>query len=782
VLQKTPFSFDVSVWEFFWPLLRGARLVLARPGGHLDPAYLVRLIDEQKITTVHFVPSMLQVFLQAPRVEDCLTLRRVISSGEALPAELAERFFQRLKAELHNLYGPTEAAVDVTAWACLSEDRRQRVPIGRPIANIQIHILDGQLEPVPVGVAGELHIGGVGLARGYLNRPGLTAEKFIPDPFSTEPGARLYRTGDLARRLHDGEIDFLGRIDHQVKIRGNRVELGEVEAALASHPSVREALVVARQTEAGEQSLVAYLVPTPEFIRAHTRVADTGSDAAAPAPARSRINGRRHRLPNGLLIAHDGEVQFNTMDIYREIFERQVYLRHGITLSPGDCVLDVGAHIGLFTLFNSQSFEGLNVYAFEPVPPTFEALSLNVKHLRPNVRPLNVGLASESSTVAFNYYPRMTGVSGRVADAEEHKRSRRPGLLKWLGQVSAGTRESTAASERDVDEMLDEYFRSEVYQCRVTTLSEVIREQGIERVDLLKIDVEKSELDVLAGVRAEDWGKIRQVVVEVDTKANLEHVTALLKEKGYDLNVAAYDDMTAGDSGGSQSGQPRTNGSGNVGEADNYMVYAVREAAPEVARRRPLFSTLTAPRDSALSAGGLRRWLSARLPEYMIPSAFVLLDALPLLASGKVDRAALPAPDASQRAGGGEYVEPRTGAERGLASIFSEVLGVERVGAHDNFFELGGHSLLATQVISRVRERFAADLPMSSFFETPTVAGLAEVLARGSYVVADDGLPPIGRLARPADDSLLERLNQLSDEEVEALLADYTKSRGQLDG
>ncbi|HYO14894.1 MAG TPA: amino acid adenylation domain-containing protein, partial [Thermoanaerobaculia bacterium] len=265
VLQKTPFSFDVSVWEFFWPLLTGARLVMARPGGHQDPAYLVDRIAREGITTLHFVPSMLQVFLEAPDVERCVSLRRVVCSGEALPFELQQRFFARLPrgVELHNLYGPTEAAVDVTFWAC-RRDGSAPVPIGRPITNLRIHLLDAHLNPVPAGVPGELHIGGVGLARGYLGRPELTAEKLIPDPISGAPGARLYKSGDLARHRADGRIEYLGRIDHQVKIRGFRIELGEIESHLASHPAVREAVVLARGDGAAK-GLTAYVVVGRDF-------------------------------------------------------------------------------------------------------------------------------------------------------------------------------------------------------------------------------------------------------------------------------------------------------------------------------------------------------------------------------------------------------------------------------------------------------------------------------------------------------------------------------------
>jgi amino acid adenylation domain-containing protein len=262
VLQKTPASFDVSVWEFFWPLVVGARLILARPGGHQDSAYLAGLIAAEEVTTLHFVPSMLQVFLEEPRLLECTGLKRVIASGEALPRELADRFSSLLGADLHNLYGPTEAAVDVTAWPCGAERGLPRpVPIGRPISNLRVHLLDPGCSLVPIGVPGHLHIGGVGLARGYLRRPELTAERFVPDPFG-EPGGRLYATGDLARLRPDGAIEFLERLDHQVKIRGIRIELGEIEAALNAHPAVRESVVTARRESDGWQ-LVAYLVERP---------------------------------------------------------------------------------------------------------------------------------------------------------------------------------------------------------------------------------------------------------------------------------------------------------------------------------------------------------------------------------------------------------------------------------------------------------------------------------------------------------------------------------------
>ncbi|EPN4462953.1 non-ribosomal peptide synthase/polyketide synthase [Pseudomonas aeruginosa] len=254
VLQKTPFSFDVSVWEFFWPLMSGARLVVAAPGDHRDPAKLVALINREGVDTLHFVPSMLQAFLQDEDVVSCTSLKRIVCSGEALPADAQQQVFAKLpQAGLYNLYGPTEAAIDVTHWSCV-EEGKDAVPIGRPIANLACYILDGNLEPVPVGVLGELYLAGQGLARGYHQRPGLTAERFVASPFVA--GERMYRTGDLARYRADGVIEYAGRIDHQVKLRGLRIELGEIEARLLEHPWVREAAVLAVD---GRQ-LVGYVV------------------------------------------------------------------------------------------------------------------------------------------------------------------------------------------------------------------------------------------------------------------------------------------------------------------------------------------------------------------------------------------------------------------------------------------------------------------------------------------------------------------------------------------
>lgn len=264
VLQKALSTFDVSVMELVWPLMYGARVVLARPEGHKDPAYLVDLICRESITMIHFVPSMLQAFLHSPDVERCVSLKQVICIGEPLTGPLQAEFFKRLGGlgtELHNLYGPTEASIIVTYWQCGPKDVSATAPIGHLISNAQVHILNDALSPVPVGVAGELYIGGIAVGRGYMARPDLTAERFIPDPF-VRGDARLYRTGDIARWRADGVLECLGRADHQIKIRGFRVELGEIEAVLKEQRGLRDVAVVALDDGGIEDKrLVAYLVP-----------------------------------------------------------------------------------------------------------------------------------------------------------------------------------------------------------------------------------------------------------------------------------------------------------------------------------------------------------------------------------------------------------------------------------------------------------------------------------------------------------------------------------------
>lgn len=283
VVQKTPLHFDVSVWEYLWPLSAGAKLVLAEHGGHRDPQYLVRLVADCRATAIHFVPSMLPAFLEQPDLQRCTALKRIYCSGEELSKKTADDVLEKLPVELHNMYGPTEAAIEVSHWACRREDSSTIVPIGYPLWNTRLYVLDDHLQPMPIGIPGELYIGGLPIARGYHGQGALTAERFVPDPFG-KPGTRMYKSGDRVRFRNDRSIEFLGRLDGQVKIRGFRIETGEIEGQILLNPSVSEVVVTLQEVSENDKRLVAYVVPRAEQDSTSSLIEDLRRDLAAVLP------------------------------------------------------------------------------------------------------------------------------------------------------------------------------------------------------------------------------------------------------------------------------------------------------------------------------------------------------------------------------------------------------------------------------------------------------------------------------------------------------------------
>jgi len=475
-------AFDTSVKQII-QLLHGHTLDIIPESRRFEDAALLDYLRDHQIDVFDCTPSQLELLISAGLLSQTAP-KIVLIGGEPINESTWQALAHAKNTRFYNLYGPTECTVDAT----FCEVHRSTKPvIGKALANVETYILDQQLQSVPVGESGELHIGGVGLARDYLNRPELTAEKFILKPNLTGlvSDIRLYKTGDLARYLPDGNIEFLWRIDNQVKLRGFRIELGEIETVLTQHPDVQQAVVTVREDVANDKRLVGYVVPKPS--RALT---------IASQP--------RYTLPNNLAIAHlnKNETDF----LYKEIFEINAYLKHGIMIKDGDCIFDVGTNIGLFSLFAHLSANNVKVYGFEPNPFVFEKLELNTALYEVDAKLFNCGLSGETKTANFTFYPKFSFLSGLYADADDEKEIVKSFLHKQPTKNLGGLAPLTEDNEL-LEELLTDKFKSETFEVPLRTLSEIIKENNIENIDLLKINVEKSEWDVLAGIAEEDWQK-----------------------------------------------------------------------------------------------------------------------------------------------------------------------------------------------------------------------------------------------------------------------------------
>jgi amino acid adenylation domain-containing protein/non-ribosomal peptide synthase protein (TIGR01720 family)/FkbM family methyltransferase len=679
-LLHSPLSFDLTVTALWSPLMVGQSVQLVAEG--LEALAEALSQEGRCYSLVKVTPTHLRALRQLMEGREGMGLsgriKVLVVGGEALAGEHLRWWRERGVAErIINEYGPSETVVGCMAHEVKqAEELSGNVPIGTAISNMRVYVLGERQELLPEAVTGEMYVAGAGVARGYLQRPELTAERFLPDPYGVDRGARMYRTGDLGRYIRGGEIEYLGRRDEQVKVRGYRIELGEIEEVIREQEWVREVVVVVREAEDGVKRLVAYLVPFPKLV-----------------PTTNERN--LYRLPNGLRIAH---INKNETDLlYQDIFVDRNYLKHGINITDGDCVFDVGANIGLFTLFAHQEWRAIRIYAFEPLPPIFDKLQTNINLYGANAHAFNCGLSNESGTATFIYYPKQTVMSGIYADAGEDEKVTRAFLAN-----------QHATLPQYADDLLEGRFVSESFRCQLRTLSEVISENSIEQINLLKIDVEKSELDVLMGIRDEDWKKIKQIVMEVhDIGGRLAHIVALLKKHGYRVVVEQETLLE------------------NTGL---YNIYSTRDAPQPLTQSegRSLSQSQLFFSNSDALIDNLREYLQEKLPAYMLPSEFVLLDTLPLTTNGKVDRRALLTLEPTTPARTRAFVAPRTPAEQALARIWADVLGAEQVSIDENFFELGGDSILSIQIIAKAR-RVGLELTPKQVFQHQTVKELAAV-------------------------------------------------------
>jgi amino acid adenylation domain-containing protein/FkbM family methyltransferase len=684
--QLTALSFDVLLRDVFLPLVSGATLCLPDDPESAGPEQLMEWLEREEITLLHSVPSLAQYWLaHKPPSVSPRHLRHVFFAGEPLPDALVRRWREAFPGgcEIINLYGPTETTLAKCFYRVPEKDVPPgSQPVGHPLPQTQALVLNEQQQLCGLGEPGEIVIRTPFRSFGYINNAEENRSRFVGNFWRDDAADLLYRTGDRGRYRLDGSLEIIGRIDNQLKIRGVRIEPEEVEAALAAHQGVREVTVVAREEQPGDKYLAAYVVPDEKF-----------------APG---IGERpRYVLPNNMAIAH---LNKNETDyLYREVFQLQAYIRHGININDGDCVLDVGANIGLFTLFAQQIARQTKIYSFEPTPLTFEVLSANVRLYGSYVKVFNFGISDADKQATFTFFPRFSFLTGAYADPETEKEV----VKSYVISQQQAEHTDLAQLEEEANEILEDRFATETFTANLRTLSGVIAEEGIEQIDLLKINVEKSELDVLRGIADRDWRKIKQISMEVDVQGNLEAILVLLGQKGFDYVVEQDIWLT---------------------ETPLCYVYAVRRGGGELIREQERGAHLVAlpvlP-PPFITTGELKRYAMARLPQYMVPAVFVFLDKLPLTPNGKVDRSALPEPQRGASQQSAHYVPPRTTIEDLLAGIWAEVLDVEPVGVYDNFFELGGHSLVVTRMLSRVRQAFKIELSVRKVFEEPTIAELA---------------------------------------------------------
>ena len=766
VLLKYPFNFDASIVEMFGTLLAGAQLIIVEPYEHWDVREFLRVLTEEQVTVLDVVPSMLEALIDQDGFPACGSLRRVICGGEALSSELRDRFFAHCDAELHNIYGPTEAAIGAASWTCFPDDTAESVPIGRPGANMQIYLLDPYLNPVPVGVPGEIHIGGDGLARGYLNQPELTSEKFVPNPFSELPDARMYRTGDMARFLPDGTLEYLGRSDHQVKMRGYRIEPGEVESVLAHHPSVNTCLVLSMNDEAEHNRLIAYVVPTePEselwpslgeydvydetlyYAMTHddlrnaayrtaifNQVKDkvvldigTGRDAVL---ARFCVEGQAKHV---YAIEIDETALHRAQKLIDELgLAQQITLLHGnstcvqlpeqVDVCVSEILGTIGSSEGVVPILNDARRFLKSGGAIIP--------RRCVTLIAPISLPTNLARSLTLSATPRDYVERVFDKMGYTFDlriciknfpqsnllAEPeiyedlcfgnfippnneggakfiiNQDSELAGFLLWLNVYPGG--EEFIDSLRGKSNWLPVFFPVFYPGCKVS------------KGDSIEMTYSRRHGD---GGRTPDY-ELKGVLSRREQESVEFNYSSPHHAEGFRHN-SFYQSLFA-------DFKSTARGQSNEAFSETYGVLEdrTRSLVPD-----------------------LRKFLRERLPHYMLPTSFVILEEFPITPTGKVDRLALQALKKPKLKRGQDYVPPRNVTERVLVEIWSELLGVEHVGIDDDFFELGGDSILSIQVVARANQAGIRFRP-AQLFEYKTISEIAAVAGSTPEIRAEQGV------------------------------------------
>jgi len=693
------YAFDFSVWEIWGALAYGGRLVVVPKHTARTPSVFWSLLARENVTVLNQTPSAFRQLIPIATADASPppALRAVILGGERLDPRVLEPWFDVFgegHPALINMYGITETTVHVTYHPLGRGDVDDgRSIIGVTIPDLEVYLLDAEQRPVGYEDIGEIYVAGEGLARGYHERPQLNEQRFLVR--EGVPGGRLYRAGDLARRVEGGKLEFLGRVDSQVKVRGFRIEIGEIEARLCAQPGVEDAVVLCRAA-GSDPELVAYVIPSAvdaPVVRRSTQLVEAHESARGQETVESLDQTLSLYEPTEDLMV----MQVNRREtefLAREIFGEGAYREHSWSLPAGATVVDVGANIGMFALLVKSRCDDVRVLAFEPIPTLAAAAIANMKLHGVDATVVEAAVGHTQSKVELTYYPNNTVMSGKHAQPQEDRALVRA-YLRGMGELPEGEM---------MERLLQDRLRSSKVECEVMTLSHALPRFGIEHVDLLKIDVEKAELDVLLGIDSATFEKIDRVLVEVheDAEGRLGVVMDLLRSHGFEMTVS-QDRMLV--------------------ETSCYNVYGARPSLT-VSVAKPSGRSRFLTRSALLTA--VKAGLASYLPAHMLPSRYVLVNAIPLTGNGKLDEKALHALADRSADVGRSGSALRSETELRLGAIWRQVLKVDELSSNSDFFADGGNSLMAICLLARIEDEFGEGaLNPSELFESAVLGQLA---------------------------------------------------------
>lgn len=808
-MHKTPYCFDVSCGEIFWAPAVGSKLVIAKPEGHRDVDYMIDLINQEKITHIHFVPSMLKIFLDHPRVDEIRSLKKVFCSGEALTHSLKEEFYHTLDAELYNLYGPTEAAVEVSYFDCKTTCEKKHVPIGKPIMNTQLYVLDSYGHPVPYNVSGELMIAGDNVAKGYHNRFELTEEKFVPNPFSSEAGSRMYRTGDKVRIHRDGNIEYIGRIDNQVKVRGQRVELGEIEKVIQSHPSVKRNIVVV-ESEQEDLRVLSYIIKNENY-----QVVNDDSANKEQLKQWESVFDHAYNEEERIKDETVNSLSWNSSYTGEKIAEEEMeeWLLDSVNsikeLKPHK-VLEIGCGTGMILFKVAPLCDEYVGVDLSEVGLSYIKEHLNdqtnVRLYQKSADDLGELLNETFDTIIINsvvqYFPDINYFEKVM---ETLFSILRPKGSIFLGDIrsfallenyhtsvelfKADDNDKVANLKKEIDQaILSEnellidttYFlnymneneqvanvvnlqkksryENEMSKYRFQTIITTKEAKKLEAVEIYQLN----EVSTLEEIKQLVFSsKADMIIIEnLKTKrlAFEKAVLALLEDDSNDLlsirelrklasdqreeifDFAQLDQETAF---ADYKIYPLWSGHGIEGDYSlvflnmNKLEKDITISDISIPKKsleqvkNDLFTNPVEWKNTFEYIPKLRDYLKTKLPDYMIPAFFIILEEFPLLPNGKLDRKALPTPKNAKRRVLKDYEVAKNDIEETIGKIWESFLPIEHIGVNDNFFDIGGHSLLLIQVYYKIKEEYETNLTVIDMFKFPTIRLLSEYIESG---------------------------------------------------